>query len=494
VTLIPRGWFVIRDSLSGKPSECAGSLASDRDPGGCEFRLDLWQGESPERLPEEIGPALITDRGGAQSAEAGARTARRDQWAQRPQSWIDVDPETDAPAPEGVAWIISKHLTMDQADAVSTTVREAREKGAVAAKIVLPAETSLRRRLEVIREAERSDFPVVAFALGTHNHADRLWAREQGQAWGYVTDPSTATTLPGLPTSDEILHRYQWNDASADIDRYLILGADVRHSLTPDWHNALYAAKGIRARFYPWSTDQPQADLQAWEEFGMPAIRGLAITAPHKSWAREQGDGISDTCQQFQAWNTLAREKQQHFGTSTDGPGAWELLKEAIQKNGGPKGKRVAILGRGGAAQAVAKTLQSEGLEVTLYCRPGHLNPQASQPFQISDQPLEISEADLLINATGTDPLKSADWPWPLERFCGFAALEMDYSKGTTGFESRITDKLGIPVWSGSDFFASQARLQARIFHGIETTLEESLTLVRQIQSQRIRFQYPGGL
>ena len=488
----PRGWFVVQNTIP----ERQGASSACELPGGHELRLDLWQGDWPTRIPEDLGPVIVTDRGGATAAESATRKAVRDQLCQQhPQAWLDVDPRTDQPAPEGVPWILSRHFQEDTAHAIESVVSEARERGASAAKVVLPSGTSLKRRLELLQEARLSEFPCVAFAMSSLNHADRLWAMELHQPWGYLSSETTRELLPGLPNNQEILQRYCWDDLGPKAARYLILGRDVRHSLSPDWHNRLFADHGIEARFYPWSTEDPEADMCSWTEAGFPQIQGMAVTAPHKSWARKQGTGIDRHCESHTAWNTLVFADRQYRGTSTDGAGALDLISSISGNPGESLPQQVAILGRGGAAQSVATTLKEQGMNVVLHCRPGQLQRKSGplDSFQICDQPAEIVNADLLINATGSDAQHSPDWPWSIDRFQGRAALEMDYSRGETAFERELKQNQGIPVWSGFDFFASQARLQARHFHGLEVSLEDSLERVRVIRQQRQSGHYPTG-
>ncbi|MGB1072202.1 MAG: hypothetical protein ACPG1Z_11095 [Planctomycetota bacterium] len=487
---VPKGWFVVRDSL---PETARGASGTSESPGGHELRLDLWKGDLPDRLPKDLGPVIVTDRGGAISPESGARTSLRNRLCQRPEAWLDVDPLKDAPPVEGIPWILSRHLEEDSADVVHTVIQEARERGACAAKVVLPETTPLKRRLEVLLEAAKSDFPCVAFAMSRFNHSDRLWAMESGQPWGYLNSDNTGSTIPGLPKRSELAQRYRWQNPGSDLNRYLIFGRDVRHSLSPDWHNRLFTEKGIAARFYPWSTDNPETDLQAWTESGFKPIQGLAITAPHKQWARQAGDGIHSNCELHSAWNTLVHHEGIYQGTSTDGPGALALFEVSLGGREALQGKRVAILGRGGAAQSVATTFAAQNMEVVLHCRPGkrHESGLSEDRFTISDQPTEIATADLLINATGSDAEDSPEWPWSLELFQGEAALEMDYSRGETAFEKTLKQGQGIEAWSGFDFFASQACLQAQHLYGIEVSLHTAIEMVREIRQERARDNYP---
>ena len=458
-------------------------------PGGCELRLDLWQGPLPITLPAEMGPAIVTDRGGKLDPFR-ERSRHRDELCRHCKGWLDVDPETDEPAPEDLPWILSKHLKEDDRAAITAAVAEAQSQGALAAKVVFPAQTSLKRRIEILEEAQRSPFPCVAFALSDHNHADRLWAREMGQPWGYAMADQDKLPMKGMLTLSELQNRYRWCEDSAPQNRYLIIGKDVRHSLSPDFHNQLFFEQGLQQRFYPWSTDDPLEDFNGASKLD---VSGYAITAPYKSLVTDFGQGVTDSCGTFTAWNTLARINEDWRGTSTDGAGAVELLRSHLKP-----GVKVVILGRGGAAQSVATEFSEYGAEVVLLCRPGRdVEGNSSGPasFQIhreSDDPDLIETAEVLINATGTDPINATDWPWDLDRFRGKIALEMDYSRGTTAFEKFLRDGKGISVWSGHHFFAAQAVHQAKFFGSQTLDLNEAIALVDQCLQRRNKCNYPS--
>ncbi len=493
---IPNGWFTVLNTLKLGDSASSRSNTQAVPSEGYELRLDLWKTDWPQELPSDWNQVLITDRGGALSPDSESRTKLRNQLCLRKNTWLDVDLRSDAPAPENVRWILSQHLHQDQPDALKNLTTQAQELGAVAAKLVLPAETSLQRRLDLLQQARNSAFPCVAFSLASKNHADRLWAMESGQPWGYLSNPDLQEELPGLLTADELTQRYQWSRSESPQTRFLILGESVGHSLSPDWHNRIFVRNGVPARFYPWATNQPDQDLEAWKSQEMPNLKGLAITTPHKAWAKTQGIEIltqqDPAVKDSPTWNTLIQHKDHWAGTSTDGLGAWNLMVEALQSNPTKKQKLV-VLGRGGAAQSVAKTFEHRGWEVSLACRPGTLNSRNlnQDEFHITDDPECLKSAGVLINATGSDSKRSNDWPWDLENFSGTVALEMDYSAGHTAFEEQLATRKEITIFSGYDFFASQARLQAQLFCGVDVSLEESMELVCEIRRERRQGQYP---
>jgi len=141
---------------------------------------------------------------------------------------------------------------------------------------------------------------------------------------------------------------------------YAIFGHPVHHSLSPVMQNAAFQALGLDCLYIPWSVP-PQAfpdtlrALRAMENFG-----GGNVTIPHKEQAAALVDDLSPEAAFLNAVNTLVREEGRLFGYNTDGAGFLRSLKEDAGFD--PKGKRVLLLGAGGAAKAVAFALAGVGV------------------------------------------------------------------------------------------------------------------------------------
>lgn len=92
---------------------------------------------------------------------------------------------------------------------------------------------------------------------------------------------------------------------------------------------------------------------------GMRAMgfRGGNVTKPHKVAVASLVDRLSDAAALMGAVNCLVREGREMIGENTDGKGFMESLRGITD----PSGKRVVLLGAGGAARAIGVELALAG-------------------------------------------------------------------------------------------------------------------------------------
>lgn len=97
-------------------------------------------------------------------------------------------------------------------------------------------------------------------------------------------------------------------------------------------------------------------------------MRGINCTIPHKINVIPYLDELSESARLIGAVNTIVNTNGRLFGDNTDGKG----FMESLQENGvDPKGKKVVILGAGGAARAVSVELSLAGAgSITIVNRP----------------------------------------------------------------------------------------------------------------------------
>jgi shikimate dehydrogenase len=86
-------------------------------------------------------------------------------------------------------------------------------------------------------------------------------------------------------------------------------------------------------------------------------FRGGNITKPHKVAVIEHLDRLSDAARLMGAVNCITREGRELAGENTDGKGFVESLRTVAD----PAGKRVVLLGAGGAARAIGVELGLAG-------------------------------------------------------------------------------------------------------------------------------------
>jgi shikimate dehydrogenase len=88
-------------------------------------------------------------------------------------------------------------------------------------------------------------------------------------------------------------------------------------------------------------------------------FRGGNFTIPHKVAVIEYLDDLSQAAELMQAVNCVHRDDGRLIGENTDGKGFVQSLREVTD----PAGKRVVILGAGGAARAIAVEMGLSGAE-----------------------------------------------------------------------------------------------------------------------------------
>jgi len=135
-----------------------------------------------------------------------------------------------------------------------------------------------------------------------------------------------------------------------------VIGSPVAQSLSPQMHNAGYAALGIVARYVALDIPPDELTLQVNQLFDH-GLKGLSITIPHKMAAMALADDLTPEAQAIGAINTLYVDSGRRIGTNTDWLGARQMIEEVAPI----AGKAIAILGTGGTARAVHYALRQSG-------------------------------------------------------------------------------------------------------------------------------------
>jgi shikimate dehydrogenase len=138
-----------------------------------------------------------------------------------------------------------------------------------------------------------------------------------------------------------------------------VLGFPVEHSRSPQLLNAAFAAAGVDAVMVPAGV--APGDLAA-AVAGLRAMRalGASVTVPHKLAAAALCDELSPAARAIGAVNCLRFDGERVLGHNTDEGGFVDGLAAAGFV---PRGKRVVLLGAGGAARAVAYGLRGAGVD-----------------------------------------------------------------------------------------------------------------------------------
>ena len=143
-----------------------------------------------------------------------------------------------------------------------------------------------------------------------------------------------------------------------------VIGAPVEHSSSPALHNAAFAATGIDAVYVALHVEP--ADLAA-AVAGLRAVGalGISVTVPHKQRIARLCDRLEPPADDIGAVNCLTFEPDgdpagtRIVGHNTDAGGFVDSLE--LDAEFDPRGRRVVLLGAGGAARAVHAGLAAAG-------------------------------------------------------------------------------------------------------------------------------------
>lgn len=188
-----------------------------------------------------------------------------------------------------------------------------------------------------------------------------------------------------------------------------VIGYPIEHTLSPLMQNAAFEAVGLDYVFLAFKV-KPSRIEDAVNGLRALNIRGLNVTMPHKNRVMAHLDRIDLSAQIIESVNTILNKENLLFGFNTDGVGALKALKE----NGVElKGRKVLLLGAGGAARAIAYTMAKEADELAVLNRTVKQAQSLSKLLEKSfnkkivagslspsDIQKNLQDSDILINAT----------------------------------------------------------------------------------------------
>ena len=135
---------------------------------------------------------------------------------------------------------------------------------------------------------------------------------------------------------------------------YAILGNPVYHSMSPLIHNAAFKSLSINACYTAFNVTDLKNAVEGIRALG---IGGASVTIPHKIEVLKYLDEVDDLALNIGAVNTIVNKDSKLFGTNSDGQGAHKAIQDAGISL---KGKKVLVIGSGGASRAVSFTLASK--------------------------------------------------------------------------------------------------------------------------------------
>lgn len=461
-------------------SECA-ALLQQLEPGlfdMVELRLDACRDLDTAvlaGLPRPV-PVLFTlrcaEEGGAFAGSEESRLSTLEQLMTLHPDFVDLEasiPPERIRAIRAVSprtrLILSKHDftgTPDNLDAVlqamqatvaaSHPAADARD---VIYKIAVRAHTTLDalRMLAFCRKHSAAGVQLVGISMGEDGVTTRILAPVVHSGLCYC--PVDEATAPGQVDARTLRSVYNFANLNHETAIYGLVGDPVAQSIGHMYHNECNVRDGRNAVYVKWrlSREQVASALGLMREIG---VSGLSATMPLKDVFMPFLTEVDDALALIGAVNTLKFHGQSLLGLNTDGKGAVLALPEPVA------GKRVIVLGAGGAARAVMDEVHRQGGLLTVFNRSEKPLPAPVKIRPFSElSALRGEDYDMVINALPFN----ADFDFSRFPFAkGTVAFDLSYAK--PGDFIRLALEAGCRMADGRDMFFQQAALQ-RTFWGL---------------------------
>ena len=330
----------------------------------------------------------------------------------------------------------------------------------------------------LLERARREGREMIAIAMGQAGIMTRILGPSRGSFLTYGSLDDESATAPGQLTAQELREVYRIDRIDQQTEIIGIIGKPVGHSLSPHIHNAAFAAGQVNAVYIPFEVKDaiqfmrrmvhPQSCELDWK------LRGLSVTAPHKSVVMNCLDWIDPAAKEIGAVNTILIQKDELRGYNTDAAGFIEPLR---RKFGSLKDARCAIIGCGGGARAALWGLRNAGAQAALFVRDLAKARPVSEEFAIDSYQLSSASFDgfdILVNATplGTRGDREHDSAANADQFRGVRlAYDLVYNPVETRF-LREARAAGCETVGGIEMLLAQAVEQFKLWMGNEPDAE----------------------
>ncbi len=371
--------------------------------------------------------------------------------------------------------IISHHDFVSTPDDLEELYASMLELDADILKLVTMA-NSPRDCVRVLKLVQGAKIPTIAFCMGEFGLASRVLCGRYGAPFTYATFSKEREIAPGQLSFDEMRRLYRYDAIGPTTKVFGVLGDPIGHSLSPLLHNTAFRKLGVDAVYLPLRVppDQFAATLDDFEWLG---IDGYSVTIPHKEAAVAKFPQGDDEVQVVGAANTIYRDVDRQWRTAnTDLKAALDSLVATFREGESLEGKRVLMLGAGGAARALARGIMHRGGALVITSRTSSRAKGLAEELGCRYCTWENrgSEGlDLLVNCTPVGMSPNVDESpfqpnWLQEEMLVFDTI---YNPEQTLLIRHARER-GCRTVTGVEMFVRQAAAQFQLFTGLPQPIE----------------------
>ena len=258
------------------------------------------------------------------------------------------------------------------------------------------------------------------------------------------------------------------------MEKFLVIGNPIDHSLSPDLHNYWIKNSSIDAIYEKKKINENQLE-QIISQVRDNKIKGINVTVPFKKTVIPYLDELSSEAQSTQSVNTIYKKDNKIIGHNTDIFG-FEISIKKVEYY--LENKEVLILGAGGVVPSIIFSLiKMKASKIKISNRTKEKAENLKKIFKDIEVLKwgEISNFDMIINATSLG-LKKED-----SLNLDFSSItrnkffyDVIYNPSETNF-LKIGRELGNKTLNGKLMFIFQALSAFNIWHGQTPKIDEDV-------------------
>jgi 3-dehydroquinate dehydratase / shikimate dehydrogenase len=455
-----------------------------------ELRMDFAPGVDVEDvLRDRPCPVIITNRptreGGKYEGSEEERIALLQRAIDLGAEYVDVELDSFDKIRRGerTRIIVSAHnFDCTPGDLEELHARLVRTGADIAKFAVMTGD--IRDCMCIFNVLKNTKHPTIAIGMGEAGLITRILGRKWGNFLTFASLESGKESAPGQVTVGDLRDLYRYKSIGPDTAAYGVIANPVAHSMSPAIMNAAFAARDLDAVYLFLKVECDVVEfVNLFREIDM---QGYSVTIPHKQAIMAAMDELDPIVEKVGALNTVANRNGKLYGTNTDVPGACRALEDALGGEGVLDGKRVLLLGAGGAARALAYGLIQRGATVAIANRTHEKAVRLAEEVDcdcVAVADIAQCDADVLLNTTSVGMHPNVDsTPAPKEALKpGMVAFDAVYNPLETRL-LREANEAGCRTVSGLAWFVNQAALQFELW----TELPAPRDVMEQVVRDRL--------
>lgn len=323
-----------------------------------------------------------------------------------------------------------------------------------------------------------TDYDHILCAMGELGTPSRILAHKTHSYLTYTSPIESIANTNSIGHMDPITLNeiYNFRDLNDDTKIFGITGWPLAHTSSPELHNKGYKKHGMNCVYIPIRSPKLSDAIDFCNRVG---VQGMSVTVPHKETVLPELETIDEEVADIRASNTIVKTDSGWTGYNTDASGFTTALQEflGVEKL---RHRRVAIIGAGGAARAIAYAIKKMGGKACIFNRTLANAKIIADKYGFSYAPLGPDAifdlelySDIIIQTTSVGngyygPSNEANDPLYFYNFKGTENVyDIIYSPEITPMMSRAIAS-GCKVSNGYSMLKHQGYRQFKLFTGVD--------------------------